>query len=74
MSGLRDAIAVQGRALAELEQTRQGSSAWSDDQRRSLDRNCLDPLTADGKALLESLRRAAREIADAQRIANGDGG
>lgn len=66
MSGLRDAIVVQQQALSELARCRAGSSAWADEQRASLDRNCLDPVTADGKRLLEALHKAAREIDAAQ--------
>jgi len=66
MSGLRDAIGMQQRALGELRQSRDASSAWSDEPRRRLDRQTLDPLTADGQRLLESLRKAAHELAAAE--------
>ena len=66
MSGLRDAIAVQQQALTDLSRSRASSSAWVDEQRASLDRNCLDPLATDGKRLLEALRKAAHEIAAAR--------
>jgi len=66
MSGLRDAIAVQQRALSDLKRSREASAAWSDEQRHRLDRQTLEPLTSDGQRLLEALRTAAREIAAAQ--------
>jgi hypothetical protein len=66
MSGLRDAIALEQRALAELQQSRSGSAAWADERRHDLDRQCLDLLQADGRRLLESLRKAAHEIAAAE--------
>jgi hypothetical protein len=66
MSGLRDAIALQDGALSELQQSRTGSAAWADDQRHSLDRQCLDPLQADGRRLLDALRKAGHEIAAAE--------
>ena len=68
MSGLRDAIAVQQQALGDLSRCRAASAAWADEQRVSLDRNCLDPVTADGKRLLDALRKAAHEIAAAQQL------
>lgn len=64
--GLRSAIAQQQQALSELERARAGSAAWDDDQRRGLDRDCLDPLSVEGKRLVEALRKAAHEIAAAQ--------
>lgn len=66
MSGLRDAITVQQRALSELQQSRDGSTAWSDERRQRLDRQCLDPLQSDGRHLLDALRKAAHEIAAAE--------
>ncbi len=65
-SGLRDAIALQQQALAGLRQSREASGAWCDEPRRSLDRQVLDPLQEDGQRLLERLRGAARDIAQAQ--------
>jgi hypothetical protein len=66
MSGLRDAIAAQQRALGELKRSREASAAWSDEQRHRLDRQTLEPLAADGQRLLQALRAAAQEIAAAQ--------
>jgi hypothetical protein len=66
MSGLRDAIGLQQRGLSELQQSREASSAWSDEPRRRLERQTLDPLTADGQRLLESMRKAAHELAAAE--------
>jgi hypothetical protein len=66
MSGLRDAIASLQRALADLQQSREASAAWSDPQRQSVDRQCLEPLAADGRRLLDALRKAAHEIAAAE--------
>lgn len=66
MSGLRDAIAGQQRALSDLRRSREASAAWSDERRRRLDRQTLDPLTRDGERLLEALRKAAQEIAAAE--------
>lgn len=66
MSGLREAIACQQAALSDFKQSRAASAAWSDDARRSLDAQVLDPLTNDGQVLLEQLRKAAHAIAAAQ--------
>lgn len=66
MSGLRDAIALQQRALSDLQQSRASSTAWADQRRQSLDRQCLDPLQSDGRHLLDALRKAAHEIVAAQ--------
>lgn len=68
MSGLRDAIALQQRALSELQQSRSSSTAWTDEQRQSLDRQCLDRLQSEGRHLLDALRTAAHEIAAAERM------
>jgi hypothetical protein len=68
MSGLRDAIALQQKAASELGQCRSNTAAWSDEQRQRLDRECLDPLAQRGQQMLERLRDAAREIAEAQRM------
>jgi hypothetical protein len=63
---MRDAIALQERALADLRGSREASAAWSDDQRQSLDRQCLEPLEKDARLLLEALRDAGREITAAE--------
>lgn len=63
MSGLRDAIALQQRALSDLQRSRDASVAWSDEQRQRLDRQTLEPLTSDGHRLLEELRKATHEVA-----------
>ena len=67
MNDLRDAIAVQQQALSDLSRCRAGSAAWADEQRMTLDRTCLDPVTADGKRLLDALRKAGHEIAAARK-------
>jgi hypothetical protein len=66
MAGLRDAIALQQAGLSDLQRSRDASAAWADDQRENLDRQCLDPLAAEGKRLLEALRTAGHEIAAAE--------
>lgn len=66
MSGLRDAINLQQRALSDLRLSRDASAAWSDEPRRRLDRQALDPLGGGGQRLLDALREAAREIAAAE--------
>lgn len=66
MSGLRDAIAQQQRALSDLQQSRASTSAWSDQQRQRLDQQCLDPLEEDGRRLLDALRKAGHEFAAAE--------
>lgn len=67
MSGLRDAIAAQQRAISDLRRSRDASAAWSDDQRQRLDKQCLEPLTSEGQRVLDALRKAAHEIAAAER-------
>ena len=66
MPGLRDAINLQQRSLSDLERSRNASTAWSDQQRQQLDRQCLEPLTADGRRLVAALRKAGHEIAAAE--------
>ena len=66
MSGLRDAIAVQQRAISDLRSSREASAAWSDEQRHRLDKQCLDPLASEGQRLLEALRTAGHEITAAE--------
>jgi hypothetical protein len=63
---MRDAIAQQQRALGDLERSRADSTAWSDDQRNSLDRNCLEPVMVDGRRLLDAFRKAGHEFAAAE--------
>jgi len=67
MSGLRDAIAVQQRAITDLEESRRSSAAWADAQREKLDRQRLDPITKEAKHLLAELRSSAHEIASLQK-------
>lgn len=68
MSELREALAHQREALHALTQSRANAGAWMDEQRRDLDRSCLDPLVADGRRLYDALRKAADEILAAQRM------
>jgi hypothetical protein len=66
MSELREALSRQREALAALRQSRADATAWVDDQRRSLDRGCLDPLEDDGRRLHEAMKKASEAILAAQ--------
>lgn len=66
MSGLRDAINTQQRAVNDLRASCNNAQGWQDDARQSFDRQVIDELERDGRALLERLRSAAHDIASAQ--------
>jgi len=66
MSELREALSRQREALAALRRSRADATAWVDDQRRSLDRECLDPLEHDGRRLHEAMKKASEAILAAQ--------
>jgi hypothetical protein len=68
MSELREALSRQREALLALAQSQANSGAWVDDQRRSVDKGCLDPLAADGRRLYDAMQRASQEILGAQRM------
>jgi hypothetical protein len=68
MSGLREALGRQREAMRSLAESQANAGAWVDDQRQSLDRSCLEPLSADGRRLYDALRRASREIIAAERM------
>ena len=68
MSELREALALQREAIAALRSSRADAAAWADDQRISLDKGCLDPLTTDAHQLYDAMKRASDEILAAQRM------
>lgn len=68
MSELREALALQREALTALKSSRADATAWTDDQRVSLDKGCLDPLTTDGQRLYDAMKRISDEILSAQRM------
>jgi hypothetical protein len=71
MSELREALSLQREALQALAECQAKSGAWVDDQRRSLDSGCLEPLAADGRKLHEAMKRASQEILAAQATVAG---
>jgi hypothetical protein len=71
MSELREALSQQRQALQALAQSQAGAGAWVDDQRRNLDKTCLEPLTADGKRLYDAMQQASQQILAAQRMVAG---
>jgi hypothetical protein len=68
MSAMREALSRQREALRGLAESRSRAGAWVDDQRHRLDKECLDPLTADGRQLQEALQQASQEILAAERL------
>lgn len=71
MSELREALGHQRLGLQALSQSQGNASAWVDDQRRSLDKGCLEPLAADGRRLYEAMKLASLEILAAQQAVAG---
>jgi len=65
---MREALSRQREAMRALAESQGNAGAWVDDQRRSLDRGCLEPLTADGRRLYDALQRASQEIIAAERM------
>jgi L-serine deaminase len=71
MSEMREALNLQREALRALRESESRAAAWVDDQRHRLDKECLEPLAADGRRLQDAFQRASQEILAAERMVAG---
>jgi hypothetical protein len=71
MSEMREALNLQREGLRALRESESRAGAWVDDQRHRVDKECLQPLTADGQRLHDALQRASQEILAAERMVAG---
>jgi hypothetical protein len=71
MSEMREALNLQREGLRALRESESRAVAWVDDQRHRVDKECLQPLTADGQRLHGALQRASQEILAAERMVAG---